>query len=205
MLFEFSLIGQIFQYLGQRHNTHHRHGEIALDFLDRRQLALAALLTVQGDQHTGRLRALGLDDLHHFADRRASSNHVVNDQHPAFQRRAHQTAAFAMGLGFLAVEAPGQVQLMLLGQRHGRRCRQRDALVGGAKQHIEDNAALDYRCGVEAPQLGQRQTTVEQPGIEEVRAGAPGLEGEGTKAQDSTLDGKTNELALVSLHEENPG
>ena len=44
MLLEFSVIGQIFQYLGQRHNTHHRHGEIALDFLDRRQLALAALI-----------------------------------------------------------------------------------------------------------------------------------------------------------------
>src|SRR3546814_6651734 len=35
------------------------------------------------------------------------------------QRRAHQAAPFAMGLGFLAVEAPRQVAVVVFGQGDG--------------------------------------------------------------------------------------
>lgn len=90
---------------------------------------------------------------------------------------------------------------MMFSQRHGRRRRQRNALVGRAEQNVEADTALDDRRCVETPQLSQRGTGVEQPGIEEVRAGAPGLEGELTKAQNASINGKTNEIALIRLHE----
>src|SRR5699024_9542899 len=61
---------------------------------------------------------------------------------------------------------------------------------------------VDHGLGVEPPQLGQRGAAVEQPGIEEVGAGAPGLEGELAETQNTALDGKTNEVALIRLHEE---
>ncbi|MNG19742.1 hypothetical protein D3C84_1039340 [compost metagenome] len=90
----------------------------------------------------------------------------------------------------------------MLGQRHGSGCRQGDTLVGRAEQHIERNLAVDDRRCIETPELSQGRTTVEQAGIEEIRAGAPGLEGEFTEAQNPAVDGKTNEVALIRLHEE---
>lgn len=159
MLLELRIIGEEFQHLIQRNNADHRNTEVALHFLNRRQLTVAALLTVQGDQHAGGLRTvLGSDDLHHFTDRGTGSNHVVDDQHFTGQRRADQAAAFAVGLGFLAVEAPWQIAVMVLSQCHGSSRRQRDAFVGRAKEHVERNAALDNGCRVEATQLRQRRT-----------------------------------------------
>jgi len=105
-----------------------------------------------------------------------------------------------MILGFLAVETPGQVATMLLGQRHGSGGRQRNALVGRAEQHIEVDTGLHQRGRIEASELGQRQAAVEQAGIEEVGAGAPGLEGELTETQHAAFDGKTDEFALIRLH-----
>ncbi|MCY1559931.1 hypothetical protein D9M68_970160 [compost metagenome] len=87
-----------------------------------------------------------LDDLHHFADGGTGGDHVIDDHHATRQRRAHEGAAFAVVLGFLAVEAPRGVDLMMLGQCHGGGGGQRDTLVGRAEQHIERNAALDH-CG----------------------------------------------------------
>ncbi|MNK87930.1 hypothetical protein D3C87_1078780 [compost metagenome] len=92
----------------------------------------------------------------------------------------------------------------MFGQGHGGGRRQRDALVGRAKQHVEGNAAFGDSCGVEAPQLRQGRTRVEQAGVEEVRTGTPGLQGELTEAQNAAIDGKTNEIALIRLHEKNP-
>jgi len=53
-------------------------------------------------------------------------------------------------------------------------------------------------------QLRQGRTAVEQAGIEEIRARAPGFEGELTEAQNAAIDGKTNEIALIRLHEKKP-
>ncbi|MCY1305776.1 hypothetical protein D9M70_556000 [compost metagenome] len=105
-----------------------------------------------------------------------------------------------MILGFLAVEAPRQVAAMMLRQRHCCRGSQRNALVGRPEQNVEGDAAVHYRGGVETPQLGQRQAAVEQTCVEEVRAGAPGLESELAKAQNAAFDGETNEFALICLH-----
>src|SRR5476649_1648968 len=59
-------------------------------------------------------------------------------------------------------------------------------------------------CRVETTQLRQGRTGVEQAGIEEVRTGTSGLQGELTEAQNAAIDGKTNEIALIRLHEKNP-
>ena len=98
--------------------------------------------------------------------------------------------------GFLAVEAPGQVALVLLGEGHRGGGGQGMPFVGRAEQDVEVDSAVDHRLGVEASQAGQRQAAVEQAGIEEIGAGAPGLEGELTEAQNPALDGETNEIAL---------
>ena len=167
-----------------------------------RQLALAPLLSIQRNQHPSGLRTLGLNDLHDFANSGPCGDHVIDDQHAAIKRRADQRPPFAMVLGFLAVKAPRQVTLVMLSQRDGCRRRQRNTFVGRPEDHIEIDAAVGNSCGVEAAQLCQRRATVEQSGIEEVGAGAPGLQGELTEAQNPALDGEANELALVRLHEE---
>ncbi|VVN41534.1 hypothetical protein PS681_05432 [Pseudomonas fluorescens] len=92
----------------------------------------------------------------------------------------------------------------MLGQRDGGSGRQRDAFVGRAKQNVEGNTAFSDGCRVETPQLREGRTRVEQAGVEEVRTGAPGLQGELTEAQNAAIDGKTNEIALIRLHEKNP-
>ena len=88
---------------------------------------------------------------------------MIHHQHaPSLQRCADQQAALAVGLGLLAIEAPGQITLMMLGQRHGRGRRQRNTLVGRAEQHVEIDATVNDGRRVEAPQLSQCQAAVEQ-------------------------------------------
>src|SRR5690606_15191507 len=124
-------------------------------------------------------------------------------QHAPGQRRADQGAAFAVILGFLAVETPGQIALVMFGQRDRRGRRQRNAFIGRAEDHIELDATVDNGRRIETSQLGQGRAAVEQTGIEEIGAGAPGFQSELTKAQNPALDGEADELALIRLHEEN--
>ena len=198
------VFSQKLQHLGQRYDADHRDAEVALDFLDGRQFAIAALLAVEGDQYARRFGALGVNDLHDFTDGGAGRDHVVNDQNVAFKRRTDQAAAFAVGLGFFAVETPWHVAIMVLGQSDGGGRGQRDTFVSRAKQHVESNAAVNDGGGIEAPQLSQRGASVEQAGIEEVGAGAPGLQGELTEAQNAAINGKTDKVALIRLHENGP-
>src|ERR1700712_778166 len=204
MLLELRIVSQELKDLVQRNDTHHRDAEVALDLLNGRKRTVATLLAIQGNKHASRARALGCDDLHDFANRRACSDHVVDDQHLAGQRSTHQTAAFAMRLGFLSVETPRQIKVVMISQSHGRRGRQGNPLISGPEQHIEGNAAFDDRSGIELTQLGKCRSTVEQTGIEEVRTGASRLQSELTEAQNPAIDGKTNEIALIRLHEKSP-
>ena len=87
---------------------------------------LAPLLAVERDHDAGRRRAGAADDVDGLPDRRAGRDHVVDDQHAAAQRRADDAAAFAVVLGFLAVEGPGQAAAVMLGQRRGRSRDQRE-------------------------------------------------------------------------------
>src|SRR5690606_41157447 len=109
VLIQLSVIGQILQHLCQGHNTDYWHLIITLHYLDRRKLALPPLLPIEGDQHPGSLGILGLDDLHDFTDGGTGGDHVIYDQHAPGQRRADQAAAFAVILGYLAVDTPRQL------------------------------------------------------------------------------------------------
>ena len=88
---------------------------ITLHFLNGGDLAAAAFLTIQGDQNARQLRALGLDNLHGFANRRTGGDHVIHQHYPALQRATDQIAAFAMGFCLFAVKAVRQIAVMMLG------------------------------------------------------------------------------------------
>src|SRR5450830_1693618 len=151
-----------------------------------RQLAVRArtLHAVQGNQHGAWLGAGGADHVHRLAYRGTGRDHIVNNDNLAMQLGADDGAAFAMVLGFLAVEGERSVAA-LAGQRHGGGRCQGDALVGGAEQHVEFDARVEQGLRVELRQLGQGSTIVEQARIEEVWRLASGLGGELAKPQDA--------------------
>ena len=62
------------------------------------------------------------------------------------------------------------------------------------------DAGVDDGLRVIAPQAGCRIAGVEQTGIEEIGADAPGFQRELAEAQDLLLQGKTQEFALILLH-----
>ena len=97
------------------------------------------------------------------------------------QRRANDVAAFAVILGFLAVEGKREV-LAALGEGDGNGGDKRDALVGRAEQHVKLDAASFGGFGVEFGELAQRVAVVEKAGIEEVGRKPPCLGLEFAKA-----------------------
>ena len=101
----------------------------------------------------------------------------------AGQRRADQHAAFAVRLGFLAVE--GQRQVAAAARVFaGQRGRQRDALVGRPEQHVEaEPARRRAHRRSSRPASASAAPESKRPGVEEIRAVAPGLERELAEAQ----------------------
>ena len=85
-------------------------------------------------------------------------------------------------------------------QGDGGGARQGDFFLGRAVQHVEDQSRVQDGLGVEAAQACQFVTGVEQTGIEEIGAGAPGLEGEPAEAQDVGGDGEVEKFLLIWLH-----
>ena len=65
--------------------------------------AMATFLAIQGNQHASGNGALPLDQGQRFADGRAGSDDIIDDQDSPGEGCANQVAAFAMGFGFLAV------------------------------------------------------------------------------------------------------
>ncbi len=59
-------------------------------------------------------------------------------------------------------------------------------------------------AAVETTSCARAEPELNQARIEEVRTGAPGLPRELTEAQNAAIDGKTNEIALIRLHEKTP-
>ena len=72
--------------LAQRNDRGDGDSEVALDLLDRRQLALASLMPIDSDDDAGNLRAGRVDQFHDLADRRTGRDDVVDDEHPALKR-----------------------------------------------------------------------------------------------------------------------
>ncbi len=161
MLPELLVLGQVVQHLFQGNDADHRHAVVPLHLLDGRQLALPSLLTIERDQHAGSLCFLGTNDLHHLSNGGAGCDHVVDYQYPSRQRRTDQRSAFTVILGFLAIEAPGQIAAMLLRQSNGSGGGQGNALVGWPENHVEVEPAVHDRRSIEVAQSGKSRTTVE--------------------------------------------
>ncbi|AAW73761.1 exonuclease III [Xanthomonas oryzae pv. oryzae KACC 10331] len=158
------------------------------------------LLAVQRHDDPRRNPASGADDAQRLADRGAGGDHVIHDQHlvPG-QRRADQGAAFAMVLGFLAIERQRQIAPPPgIGAR--QRGRQWDALVGGPEQQVEVHPGRIYRIGIALRQLRGLGAGIEAPGVEEVRAEPPRLERELAKAQGIGAQGQLQETGAVVGH-----
>ena len=127
-----------------------------------------------------------LDDGDGLARSSPRGHHIVNDQHPSFDRRTDQSSAFAMVLGLLAVVCEGPV-VAEAGQLDGDGSRQRNALVGGPEDHVEFDATGNQPLCIELGQPAQLGAIVKQAGIEEIGAQAPGLGLEFAKAQDARI------------------
>mmetsp|Transcript_2622 Transcript_2622/g.3550 ORF Transcript_2622/g.3550 Transcript_2622/m.3550 type:complete len:497 (-) Transcript_2622:76-1566(-) len=173
---------------------------LVLHFLHGRGGALlpGLLLPVQRQAHAGRDAPRLVQVPHRLADGRAGRDHVVHDQHaPALHGRAHQRAALPVVLGLLPVVHEVLVDAIVRGKAHRHGRDQRDALVGGAEQHVELHAAAHDGLGVEPPEPQQRLARAEQPGVEEVRRHPAGLERELPEAQHLLLQRELDELLLV--------
>ena len=100
-----------------------------------------------------------------------------------------------MGLGLLAVEGRAH-RAAPLGQRDGGGHGDRNALVGGAEQHVEFEARGSDGVGVEAAEFGQLRTAADVAEIEEVGAAQPGLQLKFAKAQHALADHRGDEVGL---------
>ncbi len=189
------------QQIVQPGHRHHRHAVFLLHLLYRRVRAVAApFLPVQPDDHAAGLGAGGADQGHRFANGGAGGNHVVHDQHPPPQRRSDEPAAFAVILGFLAVERHRQVTTVFGRQCAGEGGGQWDALVGRAEQHVPLQVALLQGAGVAMGGLPQGAAAVQGAGVEEIRAFPAGFEGESAEFQGLSFQCKLKEGCRVFVH-----
>ncbi len=99
----------------------------------------------------------------------------VDDDDPTGERAADHEAGFAMILGFLAVEGPGHIALMVLGQGDGSGRDQWNALVGRPEQQVELQPGLHQCAGIAGAQGCHRDAVAEQAGVEEVGADTAGF------------------------------
>ncbi len=125
---------------------------------------------------------------------------VVDDQYPALQWRADDAAAFAVRLLFLAVVAPGHIDVVLLGERGGRQGRERDAFVRGTEDHVEFDIGGRDGCRIEAADSCCSVAGVEKPCVEEIRADAAGLQGELPEPQHAEFQRQVDKFLLVGSH-----
>ena len=109
-----------------------------------------------------------------------------------------------MRFRLFAVEAIGNVEVVLVSQRNsGGRC-QRDSFIGRSKQDIELYSGIDDGLGIKSPQTCQVPTGIEQARIKEIRAYAARLEGELAETQYTCFDRKLQKVFLVLLHNISP-
>ena len=125
----------------------------------------------------------------------AVADHVIHQQHPALERCANELAAFAVGLGLLAVKGRAD-RAAPLRQGDCRGHGDRNALVGRAEQHVELEARGNDGVGVEAAEFGQLRTAADVAEIEEVGAAQPGLQFKIAKAQHLLANHRGDEAGL---------
>ena len=150
-------------------------------------------LPVQGNNDCVRLRAGGVDDGNRFPRSGTGRHHIVNDQDASLECGANQRAPLAVILGFLAVVGKRNVDAEP-GQFYRQCGCQRDAFVGGAKNHVEPDAAFEQALGIELGQSSQFGSIVKLAGVEEVGADTAGLGLEFTEPQHATIHNKLQKI-----------
>src|SRR5690606_10642203 len=143
-------------------------------------------LAVDGDGDAARPGAFRLNELNRFAYRSSGGNDVIDNEHIALQGSADDSAAFAMHLGFLAIE--GKRHIATLPGKGNRDTRyQWNTLIGWTEQHVESDAGIRDRPRVEFTQPQQAFAVIEQPGIEKIGAQSPRFGLEFAETQDLLL------------------
>src|SRR4051812_34706108 len=90
---------------------------LSLELLHGRAGALTSFLPVERERDGNGFSASLADEIERFTDGGASGDHIVDDHHASAKCRAHDVAAFAVILGFLAVERVRNVAAVMLGER----------------------------------------------------------------------------------------
>jgi hypothetical protein len=185
--------------------------------------AVEGVLVAGHDGIVGARAGVGEVETEHAADVLGREGKAV------FFRCADQAIAQCLGLGgqrFIEAGGLDQFQRGETGGGGDRVARQRAGLINRAErgdlfhdlalaaEGAHRHAAADHlaesgqvrRNAEQALRALQADTEagVEQAGVEEVRTGAPGLQGELTEAQNAAIDGKTDEVALIRLHVKAP-
>ena len=142
-----------------------------------------------------------LKELNGLPHSSAGGDHVLDDGHvvPVLGLVAHHGAALAVVLGLLAVEAVGQVPVIVAVQGGGGGHRQRDALVGGAEEavHPVGEVLLDAG-GVVVAQLGSLGAGLIVAGVDKVGGLAAGLGGKVSEGQHAGAHHKGNKFFPIS-------
>ena len=88
----------------------------------------------------------------------------------------------------------------MVGKGHSGCCCQGNALIGGAQNDIEFNAAVDNALGVIAPQSRQRSTRGESTRIEKIGALTARFERKATETKHFVRTGEVDKFALIGVH-----
>ena len=184
----------------QGNDTGNLDSHLLLYLLYGGKFTLPAFLPVQRNDHPGRRGTGSMDQFDGFPDGGSGGNDIVHDQYLPLQRCAHHAAPLAMVLGLLAIEAPGQITVMLIRQGDAGSSNEGNPLVGGTEQDVDVPTGIFDRLGVEAAKPCQLAAGVEQAGVEEIGAHASGFQGERSESQNTDLDGKIKEFMLVVFH-----
>lgn len=174
-------------------DARHRNCKGVLDLLDRGTVALAAFLSVERENDPGGPGVRSAYDFHRLANCCACCDDIVDDEYSPFERCAHDVAALTVIFGFLAIESPRIITAMGIGERRCGDGDERDAFVGGSKQHVELDVRIDDGLGVEAPEPCQRLSRIEEPRVEKIWAHSPGFEFEFAEAQHAELQAQGDE------------
>ena len=130
----------------------------------------------------------------------AGGDHVLHDDHvvPVLGLVAHHGAALAVVLDLLAVEAVGQVTIVVAVQGGGSGDRQGDALVGGPEQTGDPvRQILLDAGGVVVAQLGGLSAGLVVSGIDKIGGLAAGFGGEVPEGEHAGAHHEGNEFFLV--------
>ena len=149
----------------------------------------ANLLPIQCQYHANHFAADRGNRLERLPLGGAIGDHVIDDHDLLVRHRcAHQTAAFAVRLRFLAVEGSADRDAVLARQSHGRRHRDGYALVSRAEQHVRQHRQARDRRPVGTAEKVEAGAVGDIAQIEEIRAATARFEHEVAELQHVALD-----------------